>query len=349
MKAVVVVAPGSVVVREVVDPPAGPAALIRIERAGLCGTDLKIVRGDVPVRTPRIVGHELIGRVAAPGERGLVPEGARVLVDPSVACGRCHACRRDRPHLCVHGALMGRDVDGGCAELAVVAEERLHPVPDEVSDDAAALLQVLATCVHGQERVEVFPGQPAAVVGLGVAGLLHLQLLRARGADPVIGVTRSRWKREPAAGMGATAVVTPEEAEEAVADLTGGRGADISVECAGTPHTLRQSMRLAGAGGTVLVFGTTAPHADAMPTYEWYYKELTIVNSRAARPRDFERAIALAVGGGSGPLTLAPLVTAAYPLDRARAAFDACADPAQLKVVVDVARRAAPSSGEVNP
>jgi threonine dehydrogenase-like Zn-dependent dehydrogenase len=133
--------------------------------------------------------------------------------------------------------------------------------------------------------------------------------------------------------MGASAVVAPDEAEEAVADLTGGNGASLAVECAGTPHTLRQSMRLAGAGGTVLAFGTTAPHADAMPTYEWYYKELTIVNSRAARPRDFDRAIALASGGS---LSLAPLVTAAYPLERADEAFAACADPAQLKVVVDI-------------
>jgi L-iditol 2-dehydrogenase len=331
MRAAVVVGPGSVDVREVPEPVADDgAALVRIGRAGLCGTDVKIVRGEVPVDTPRIIGHELVGRVVRTG--GLLPEGTRVLVDPSVACGRCPICRRDLPHLCPHGALMGRDVEGGCAEIAAVPENRLHPIPDAIGDDAAALLQVLSTCVHAQEGVTVFPGRPAVVVGLGVAGLLHVQLLRARGADPVIGVTRARWKRDLATRMGASTVVTPDEADQAVADLTGGFGADLAVECAGTPHTLRQSMRLAGAGGTVLVFGTTAPHADAMPTYDWYYKELTIVNSRAARPRDVEHAIALA----GGPLTLAPLVTAAYPLERAADAFAACADPEQLKVVVDI-------------
>jgi L-iditol 2-dehydrogenase len=332
VKAVVLEAVDEVAVRDVSEPRYGSAALVQVERVGLCGTDLKIVRGAIPVRLPRVLGHELVGRVVVPGSRGLVPEGTRVVVDPSISCGRCHLCRNDRPQLCPDGALIGRDVDGGCAEFAAVDEERLHPIPDALPDDAAALLQVLTTCVHAQECVQVFPGQTAVVVGLGVSGLLHVQLLRARGIDRVIGVTRSAWKRDLATDLGATDVVRPDRAAEAVAELTHGRGADLSVECAGTPETLRQSMHLAGAGGTVLAFGTTAPHADGMPTYEWYYKELTIVNPRAARPRDFPRAISLA----AGPLTLAPLVTAMVPLPEARTAFDRASDPSQLKVTVAV-------------
>jgi L-iditol 2-dehydrogenase len=332
MRAVVVEAVNTVRVREIADPHPGRAALVRVERAGLCGTDLKIVHGTIPVRTPRVLGHELVGRVASAGARELVPEGTRVVIDPSIACGRCHVCRNDRPQLCPDGALIGRDVDGGCAEFVVVEEERLHPIPNTVPDDAAALLQVLSTCVHAQDCVGVFPGQTAVVVGLGVSGLLHVQLLRARGVDRVIGVTRSAWKREPAIGMGATTVVPPDRAAEAVADVTGGRGADLAVECVGTAATLRQAMRLAGTGGTVLVFGTTAPHADGMPTYDWYLKELTIISPRAARPRDFERAITLA----DGQLTLARLGTAVFPLCEAPRAFAAFDDPAHLKIVLQV-------------
>lgn len=331
MRAVVVESAGSAVVRRVPDPRPGPAALVRVERAGLCGTDLKIVNGAIPVRTPRILGHEIVGRVEVAGAGQRVPVGTRVVVDPSVACGRCRVCRQDLPQLCPDGALLGRDVDGGCAGYVTVDEDRLHPVPDEISADAAALLQVLSTCVHSQERLAVFPGQTAVVIGLGVAGFLHLQLLRARGVEQVIAVTRSDRKHELATRLGATAVVGPDDAADVAADLTGGCGADIVVECAGTPHTLRQAMLLAGPGATVLAFGTTV-EADGMPTYQWYYKELTILNSRAARPRDFARAIDLA----RHQLRLAPLVSAAYPLERAADALVACADSDRLKVVIDI-------------
>jgi L-iditol 2-dehydrogenase len=331
MRAVLVEAPGSVAIREVPDPVPGPAALVRIERVGLCGTDRKIVHGAVAVDPPRILGHELVGRVALAGRRKQLPVGTRVAIDPSIACGRCPVCRHDRPHLCPHGALMGRDVDGGCAEYAAVDEDRLYPVPAEISNDAAALLQVLTTCVHAHEGVAAFPGQTAVVVGLGVAGLLHTQLLRVRGVQQVIGVTRSDWKRELATSLGADLVVPPEDAAEAVADVTGGRGADLVVESAGTPETLRNAMFLAGPGGTVLAFGMTM-EADALPTYQWYYKELTIVSPRAARPRDFPRAIALA----RHQLRLAPLVSARYPLQAAAEALASLDDPDRLKVVLDV-------------
>lgn len=331
MRAVVVEAPGSVALRQVPDPSPGSAALVRIERVGLCGTDLKIVSGAVPVDRPRILGHELIGRVAVPGQRNVVPEGSRVVIDPSIACGTCAVCRHDRPHLCPQGALMGRDVDGGCAEYVVVDEDRLYPVPEEISDDAAALLQVLSTCVHAHECVTVFPGQTAVVVGLGVAGLLHTQLLRLRGAQRVIAVTTSAWKRDLATSLGADLVVSADDAREAIADASGGRGADLVVESAGTPQTLRQAMLLAGPGATVLMFGTTV-EADAMPTYHWYYSELTIVCPRAARPRDFPRAIALA----RHQLRLAPLVSAKYPLEAAAEALASSAASDQLKVVLEI-------------
>jgi hypothetical protein len=131
-------------------------------------------------------------------------------------------------------------------------------------------------------------------------------------------------------------VAVPGEADAAVAEATGGHGTDLAVECVGTQETLAQAMRLVGAGGTVLVFGTTAPAADGLPTYQWYFKELTILNPRAARPRDCDAAIRLAA---SRRLELAPLVTARFPLAQAGAALAACAAPGQLKVMLDVTTR----------
>lgn len=309
---------------------------MRVGQAGICGTDLKIVAGAVPVATPRVLGHEMTGVVEVPGPSGRVPAGADVLVNPGMFCGRCDLCGRGLPNICRNGGLLGRDADGTFAELVAVDEKLLHPIPPGLGRDASALLQVLATCVRAQALLDAHPRVRAAsavVVGLGVTGLLHVQLLRARGVPVIVGVTRSPAKRDLAARLGATAVVHPDHAARIVAEATNGRGADVAIECAGTPATAVMTIDLAGAGGTILQFGTIAPVADGMPTYQWYFKELTILNPRAQRPEDCDAAIGLAV---RGQLDLASLVTSRFPLDQAAAAVRACADPAQLKVVLDV-------------
>lgn len=307
---------------------------MRVAQAGLCGTDLKIAAGEIPVALPRVLGHEMTGWVERAGARGLLPAGTPVLVNPAVFCGHCELCRRDLPQLCPHGGLLGRDADGVFADLVAVDEACLHPLPPSLPASGAALLQVLSTCVHAQSQLTVQPADSAVVVGLGVSGLLHVQLLRDRGVPVIIGVTRSAAKRELAKRFGATAAAGPEDAADAVAACTGGRGADLAIETAGNQQALGQSMRLAAPGGTVLVYGTTAPTADGLPTYDWYIKELTIRNTRAARPRDCDLAIRLYA---DRRVDLAPLVTARFPVEQAGQALAACAEPGQLKVVLDVA------------
>jgi threonine dehydrogenase-like Zn-dependent dehydrogenase len=181
-----------------------------------------------------------------------------------------------------------------------------------------------------------------------VSGLLHVQLLRDRGVQNIVAVTRSAWKRDLALSFGASATATPELAEQVVADSSGGRGADIAIECAGTQPTLAQAMRLAGAGGVVVAFGTVVPGSTVvpgntavpgtpaygpLPTYDWYLKELTILSPRAARPRDCDLAVQLCA---EHRLDLAPLVTGRFPLDHAARALTASRDPEQLKVVLDI-------------
>jgi threonine dehydrogenase-like Zn-dependent dehydrogenase len=336
MRAALLDPSGNVSVREVAPPEPDGRALVRVAQAGVCGTDLKIVSGEVPVSRPRVLGHEMTGWVEAPGPRGAVPAGTPVLVNPALFCGRCDLCRRDLPHLCRSGALLGRDVDGVFAELVAVDEGCLHPLPDSLPAADAALLQVLSTCVHAQFGLRISPGDTAVVVGLGVSGLLHVQLLRDRGVQNIVAVTRSTWKRDLALSFGASATATPEQAEQVVADSSSGRGADIAIECAGTQPTLAQAMRLAGAGGVVVAFGTVVPDTPGcgpLPTYDWYLKELTILSPRAARPRDCDLAIQLCA---EHRLDLAPLVTGRFPLEYASQALTAIRDPEQLKVVLDI-------------
>jgi threonine dehydrogenase-like Zn-dependent dehydrogenase len=114
-----------------------------------------------------------------------------VLVNPAVLCGHCGLCRPDLPQLCPAGGLLGRDAGGVFADLVAVDEGCLHSRPAGLPSDGAALLQVLSTCVHAQSPLTVRPEDSAVVVGLGIAGLLHIQLLRDRGVPVIVGVTRS--------------------------------------------------------------------------------------------------------------------------------------------------------------
>ena len=331
MRVAAATGPGRLEVVDVSFPRVDTEALVHLERAGICGTDLKILDGSTPVSYPRVLGHELVGAVAqAPPEAKVAP-GARVLVNPGINCGDCYLCHRDRPHLRGRGGLLGRDFDGVFAEAISLEERFLHPVPDQIPPDEAGLLQVLGTVVHSQQPVAVSSDTVAVVIGLGVSGILHTQLLSDRGAGLVIGVSRSPWKLELAKGLGADLVATPDEASDVVARASSGRGADLVIESVGKEETVVQSIHLAAPGGDVIIYGTVTGGGTEMPYYQLYFKELTLHNPRAAVPRDYDEAIRLAA---DGRIRLAPLITARYPLEEAGAAFAAAGSGDHLKVLL---------------
>ena len=331
MKAVVATGPGALEAVDVPRPSEKGAVAVRLERAGICGTDLKVLDGAIPIRYPRILGHEVVGTVTRipPGAR--ISAGARVLVNPSINCDACYLCESDRAHLCSRGGLLGRDSDGVFAETIGAPERFLHPVPEEIGLDDAGLLQVLGTVVHSQQTVPVSSGTLAVVIGLGVSGLLHLQLLNERGAGRVIGVTRSRRKLDLARSLGAHAVATPEEAVTVVTEISEGRGADLVVEAVGTEATVLQAIELCGYSGHVVVYGTVTGGMGRMPFYQLYLKELTLRFPRAARAADYDTAIGLAA---QGRIKLAPLITARFPLEQGAAAFAAARSGNHLKVLL---------------
>jgi 2-desacetyl-2-hydroxyethyl bacteriochlorophyllide A dehydrogenase len=333
MRAAVVTAPGTVRIEERPEPDVEPGqVLVRTRLAGICGTDVAVVGGAVPVRLPRVMGHEMVGDVVdAPPGSGLCT-GDRVVVDPSLSCGSCDPCRRGLPHLCARGGLMGRDRDGCFVELLAAPADALHTVPARLALRDAAFVQVLSTCVHAHRRLAPDLPDLAVVVGLGVTGLLHVQLLLAAGVGTVVGVGRSPDKLARAVTLGAVAA-TPETAADVVGDHSQGGGARVVVECAGTVEALRKATRLAAPGGELLLFGTISPDADGVPTYEWYRKELRVLNTRAARSEDLAAAVALLADGRVRP---GDLVTAEHPFDEVAQAVAAAAERDQLKVLVSI-------------
>lgn len=332
MRAVRAVEPNVIELAEVAEPNDQALVKVRVHQVGICGTDTKIVAGKIPVEFPRVLGHEVIGEVvSAPFGSPFTP-GQRVLVDPGVACGSCDLCVAGRFNICRYGGLLGRDVDGVFTEYVLAPAERLALVPDNISQRASGLLQVLGTCVHAIKRVDPFPGQVAAVIGLGVAGQLISQLLRLRGMT-VVGITRSEWKRRLAAEAGAAAVAPPSEAASLLDDLTDGHGPHLVVEAAGTEATLAEAIELVTIGGEILAYGTLTGGNQGLPYYHLYHKELTIHNPRAALIGDYVDGIALATAGA---LSLDPIVTHELDLSEAERAFDLVHDSSSLKVLMKV-------------
>ena len=304
---------------------------VRLERAGICGTDLKILDGAMPTRYPRILGHEVVGTVerTPPGAR--LSPGTRVLVNPSFDCDACYLCENGQTHLCRRGGLLGRDFDGVFAETIGVPERFLHVVPEEIVLDDTGLLQVLGTAVHSQQSVPVSSETLAVVVGLGVSGLLHLQLLRARGAGRVIGVTRSRRKLDLARSLGAHAVATPDEAVAVVTEISDGRGRRSGGGgCGNRGHGAPgdRAMRVRRPCGGLWHGDRRRGNAAVLPAVP---QGVTLHFPRAARPADYNTSIRLAE---QGRMELAPLITARFPLEQASAAFAAARSGNHLKVLL---------------
>ena len=313
----VLTAPGELVLDEVARPSGGTAdVLVRVTHSGICGTDYKIFNGSIPVRYPRIMGHEMVGEVVDAGGTTL-RSGDKVIIDPELYCGACFHCRIGQTHLCPAGTLLGRDANGGFAEYLATPASQVFKLPEGVDIRTAPAIQVLTTCLHAQRQVDIFPGEYVVVLGLGVTGQLHVQLAKARGAT-VIGVTRSAGKRTLAETLGADVTIPGGEgAVEKVREATEGRGADVVIETTGVVQQLSEGINMTRSGGRVLMFGIITAKEGALPFYDLYFKELSLINSRVARGEDYPGSIGLVQ---SGLVRLDPLVSDVMPLGELKAA-----------------------------
>jgi 2-desacetyl-2-hydroxyethyl bacteriochlorophyllide A dehydrogenase len=327
MKAMVLRAPSDLVLDEVARPQPGPGqVLVRVTHSGVCGTDYKIYNGSIKVPYPLIPGHEMAGEVV---DVGRVPPstgamlggptvGDRVIVDPETYDGTCFYCQKGLTNLCPNGTLIGRDVNGGFAEYLMVPASQVFKLPDSIDDRTAPMIQVLTTCLHAQRQVETFPGDTVAVIGLGVTGQLHVQLAKARGAR-VIGITRSAEKRAMAEKLGADVTIPGgDNVIEQLRELTDGRGADLTIETTGVLKQLEHSVHMTRFGGKVLMFGIYTAKEGALPFYDLYFKEVSLISARVAKPEDYTACIALVE---RGLVKLDPLVSDVMPLADLKAAI----------------------------
>jgi len=313
-------APGDLVLDDVARPRQDASQVqVRVTHSGICGTDFKIYSGAIPVNYPRIMGHEMFGEVVWASGADRVRPGDRVIIDPELYCGACFHCRIGQTHLCPNGLLVGRDTDGGFADYLNAPASHVYQVPASIDSRTAPMIQVLTTCVHAQRQIDIFPGESVVVFGLGVTGQLHVQLAKARGASPVIGVTRSAEKRTLAEKLGADMTFPGgDRAIEMVREATEGRGADVVIETTGVLPSVAASVKMVRAGGRVLLFGIITAQEGALPFYDLYFKELSLISARVATGEDYPSAVALVE---QGTVRLEPLVSDVMPLVELKAAI----------------------------
>jgi len=289
------------------------------------------------VHYPAVMGHEATGTVVAvdPHVTG-VTVGQNVLINPCIACGHCDCCARGAENLCRNAGLFGREIEGSLSQYVRLAARYVHPLPPHLKLADATLIETLATVRHAQERVGIVAGSPVVVLGQGTTGLLHTRLAVLAGANPVIVVSRTKWKLDMALGMGAHHAVDKdaEAAVDEVMRLTGGEGAEVVIDTVGAETTVKHGIDMLRPGGRFSAFAVSHAAVKGLTTFPFYYKEVSIIGSRALLSSDMEPSIELVA---SGKIDVSGFVTATYPLGKTAAAFeDYEQNPGRiLRIVID--------------
>jgi threonine dehydrogenase-like Zn-dependent dehydrogenase len=337
VRAAVLTGIGKVELQQRPEPQAPPGwVVVRVESASLCGTDSHQFDGRIDTPFPRVPGHDFAGRVDSVGDG--VDEALRgtpVAVKPSLPCGDCPDCAAGRLADCHRKKLIGLWSDGCLTEKVAVPQVNLVPRPDGVQAWQASLLEPLAVGLNTVDRLQIRLGETVLVLGQGPVGLALTRLCALSGAGRLI-VTDARdapFAVSRAYGATDCVNVTQTDVKQAVADLTGGAGADIVIETSGFPASSAIVLDVVRKEGKVAHIGW-ANDLPPLPVIPLMAKTLTVfgVGGNGGRGQ-YERSLELV---RSGRIDLAPMVTHRFSLDEIATAFETAASKAggAIKVVV---------------
>ena len=344
MKALVYHGPGQRSWDDVPDPTieAPTDIVVRIDASTICGTDLHILKGDVPAVQPgTILGHEAVGTVVEKGAGVTTLElGDRVLVSCITSCGRCRFCKERRYGLCTGGGgwIFGHLIDGLQAEYARVpfADTSVYKIPDKLSDEEVLFLaDILPTAFEvGVLNGRVEPGDTVAIVGAGPIGLAVVLTSRLFTPAHIVAIDVDEGRLERARELGADVTIdnSANTALAEVMELTGGLGADVAVEAVGLPETFELCTELVRPGGRVANVGVHGP-SPTLQLETLLIRDITITNG-LVDTFTTPRLLSLIA---EGRLDALPFATHHFPLGETMAAYDTFADAAHshaLKVVL---------------
>lgn len=293
MRAVVFTASETVQIQDVPEPVCGAdQVILRVATAGICGTDIHILRNEHRTAFPIIPGHEFCGTIVEIGAHvdGFTV-GDRVSADPNLSCGACGFCRAALPNHCAHWQAIGVTLPGAFAEYVAVPARVCYYLPDDLSDAHAAMIEPLSCVIHALHRAPVQPGEQVLLFGAGPIGLLLAQGLAHSGAAEVVVVERQLARVRLAESLGFTVVVADEHLDARL-QMLAPHGFSFVADATGNPRVIEGALRFLRPAGRYLQFGV-AP-ADALVAwnpYELFRNEWTLIGTFALR-YSFEPAIA---------------------------------------------------------
>ncbi|WP_299471930.1 alcohol dehydrogenase catalytic domain-containing protein [uncultured Roseibium sp.] len=311
---------------------------VRIGYCGICGTDLHVYHGNMDARVgfSRIIGHEMSGTVEALGEqvRGFTI-GQKVVVRPLDHCGECPACKAGHKHICHNLKFLGLDTDGAMQEVWNVPAHTLHPLPDELQLDHAALIEPLAVACHDVQRAEVAAGENVLVIGGGPIGLLVALVAREAGGNVVISEINDI--RLAYAGKLGFNTIDPKSQDpvHVVNEMTNGKGADVVFEVSGSQPGVDLMTAAAAARARIVMVAIHAKKPE-VDMFQFFWRELELLGARVYQPEDYDEAIRLLT---EGVVDCASFITDIRPLEQIQSAFEALTtNPEAIKSMIRISK-----------
>jgi threonine 3-dehydrogenase len=327
--------------QETAVPQLGPTdVLIRVRKAGICGTDGHIFGWDAwaqrRIHPPLTVGHEFMGTVAAVGDavRGIVP-GDRVSAEGHISCGACLLCRTGEAHICEHVQIIGVDCDGAFADYIRMPAVNVWPLDPEIPDDFGAIFDPLGNAVHTVMAAGV-SAKSVVITGVGSIGLMAIPVARAAGAARVFAVDVNREKLALAERVGADAVFDARDPNliDEILRRTGGDGADVLMEMSGSASALDSGLQLLRNGGRAALLGIPPDDVKINLAERIIFKGLTVLGINGRKM--FETWYQTQALVKSGRVDLRPIITHRLPLERFEEGFDLMRSGKAAKIVFDV-------------
>ncbi len=314
--------------------------LVEVEATGICGSDVRVYKGEKAARRGNILGHEVAGTVRTKGKRVTGMEvGDRVAIYPVVFCGSCHFCLGGHPNMCEQRATIGYQLDGGMAELmlvpfSMVSKGNIFKIPENVPFEHAAITEPLACTVNSIDLCRVKTGSSILIIGAGPMGLMNLLVARAAGASKIIVSEVNPERLTKARELGANVVVNP--SEERLIDVvkveTNGLGVDAAVPSVGLPEVIEAALPAVKKQGIINIFAGSAP--DARISFNpniIHYNELILTANQNAPPSCFARALELM---NSKQVDVGKLITHRFALKEVPEAFRSRIEKVGLKPIV---------------
>jgi propanol-preferring alcohol dehydrogenase len=341
MRALVYRGPDDISLEEVADPtPLAGEVLVRVDAAGVCGTDRHIVAGELGVRPGTVPGHEIAGTVVEVGSQVAGWEaGDRVACFGQATCGTCPACRAGASNRCRQPAVLGMARQGGFAERIALPASCLIRLPDTVASPIGAIAcDAIATPLHALWTVgQLRAGETVVVIGAGGLGLHAVKLARLAGAACVVAVDPFEPARKEALAAGADAVLDPGSEQDPVRALRRlARGATLALECVGRAETAELGLAALAPGGRLVVVGVGPARPSLPPLARFVGSELCVKGSFGSTPAEIETVLELIE---RGRLDVSRSVQRDVFLDAAAAIFSEPGGPARTVIL--------PAAGEL--